>query len=96
MWFGMLQVITQVYPSREKRSTMQGHEREQLDMLLGGSQGLRDATPVFIVGMARSGSTLLEQMLASHSWGHGAGAAWAVPCSSCNFHMPCSLLSCAP
>ncbi|MBM4195510.1 MAG: tetratricopeptide repeat protein [Gammaproteobacteria bacterium] len=29
--------------------------------------GLRDAAPIFIVGLPRSGSTLLEQILASHS-----------------------------
>ena len=30
-------------------------------------------TPIFIVGMPRSGSTLVEQILASHSQVHGAG-----------------------
>ena len=30
-------------------------------------------TPVFIVGMMRSGSTLLEQILTSHSRVHGMG-----------------------
>ena len=29
--------------------------------------GYRDATPIFIVGLPRSGSTLIEQILASHS-----------------------------
>ncbi|GMH32237.1 hypothetical protein BSKO_00071 [Bryopsis sp. KO-2023] len=29
--------------------------------------GYRDATPIFIVGLPRSGSTLIEQLLASHS-----------------------------
>lgn len=28
---------------------------------------LEDDTPIFVVGMPRSGSTLVEQMLASHS-----------------------------
>jgi len=32
-----------------------------------------DVTPVFIVGMPRSGTTLVEQILASHSQVHGAG-----------------------
>jgi tetratricopeptide (TPR) repeat protein len=32
-----------------------------------------DARPVFIVGMPRSGSTLIEQILSSHSAVHGAG-----------------------
>ncbi len=33
----------------------------------------RDQTPVFIVGMPRSGTTLTEQILASHASVHGAG-----------------------
>jgi Tfp pilus assembly protein PilF len=32
-----------------------------------------DATPVFIVGMPRSGTTLAEQILAAHPRAHGAG-----------------------
>lgn len=32
-----------------------------------------DATPIFIVGMPRSGTSLTEQILASHSQVHGAG-----------------------
>lgn len=32
-----------------------------------------DATPIFIIGMHRSGTTLLEQMLDGHSQVHGAG-----------------------
>ncbi|MCF8479475.1 MAG: sulfotransferase [Rhodospirillum sp.] len=35
--------------------------------------GPDDPLPVFIVGMPRSGTTLLEQMLASHGAVHGAG-----------------------
>lgn len=35
--------------------------------------GCTDATPVFIVGMPRSGTTLIEQILATHSRVHGAG-----------------------
>lgn len=37
------------------------------------SAGCDDATPVFIVGMPRSGTTLFEQMLTGHSRIHGAG-----------------------
>ncbi len=33
----------------------------------------RDAAPVFIVGMPRSGTTLIEQILAAHPQVHGAG-----------------------
>lgn len=35
--------------------------------------GHRDPSPVFIVGMPRSGTTLVEQILASHPQVHGAG-----------------------
>ncbi len=35
--------------------------------------GLPDQTPIFIVGMPRSGTTLVEQILASHSRVFGAG-----------------------
>jgi hypothetical protein len=31
------------------------------------TSGLADASAIFVVGMPRSGSTLVEQMLASHS-----------------------------
>ena len=35
--------------------------------------GCRDPAPIFIVGMPRSGTTLVEQILASHPRVHGAG-----------------------
>ena len=41
--------------------------------LFGGKAGCGDATPVLIVGMPRSGTTLIEQILASHSKVHGGG-----------------------
>lgn len=41
--------------------------------------GHPDAAPVFIVGMPRSGSSLLEQVLASHSAVHGAGELMLLP-----------------
>ena len=37
------------------------------ELFARGTSGLRDADPIFIVGLPRSGSTLLEQILASHS-----------------------------
>jgi len=42
--------------------------------LLEGRAGFADPTPVFVVGMPRSGSTLVEQIVASHSQAFGAGA----------------------
>lgn len=41
--------------------------------------GRNDITPIFIVGMARSGSTLVEQMLASHPAVHGADEVDIIP-----------------
>ncbi|MBF0589375.1 MAG: tetratricopeptide repeat protein [Magnetococcales bacterium] len=35
--------------------------------------GLQDKRPIFILGMPRSGTSLVEQILASHSQVHGAG-----------------------
>ena len=43
----------------------------QLDRLGGG--GAPSALPVFVLGMPRSGTTLIEQILASHPAVHGAG-----------------------
>jgi tetratricopeptide (TPR) repeat protein len=41
--------------------------------------GVDDQRPVFIVGLPRSGTTLLEQMIASHPSAHGAGELEDVP-----------------
>jgi tetratricopeptide (TPR) repeat protein len=44
------------------------------DRLHGGARaGNTDPTPIFVVGMPRSGTTLAEQILASHPLVHGAG-----------------------
>ena len=41
--------------------------------------GSPSATPIFVVGMPRSGTSLIEQILASHSAIHGAGELHALP-----------------
>ena len=41
--------------------------------LLAGAPAVGEAGPIFIVGMPRSGTTLVEQMLASHPAVHGGG-----------------------
>jgi tetratricopeptide (TPR) repeat protein len=46
-------------------------DRNLLDRMQG--HGDPSAVPVFVVGMPRSGSTLVEQILASHPQIHGAG-----------------------
>jgi len=40
--------------------------------------GVSDETPVFVVGMPRSGTTLVEQILAGHPEAHGAGELGAI------------------
>ena len=37
-----------------------------------GFSAFEDETPVFVVGLPRSGSTLVEQILATHSMAWGA------------------------
>ncbi len=46
---------------------------EHLETLLARETGSESEEPVFIVGMPRSGTTLVEQMLASHPRVEGAG-----------------------
>jgi hypothetical protein len=48
-----------------------GFNRDFLDRLAGAGSDSR--RPVFVVGLPRSGTTLIEQVLASHSRIHGAG-----------------------
>jgi len=44
-----------------------------------GDYGRASTVPIFIVGMPRSGTTLLEQILASHPTVHGAGELETLP-----------------
>ena len=46
-------------------------DRGLFEAHLGG--GCRSSLPVFVIGMPRSGTTLIEQILASHPAVHGAG-----------------------
>ena len=52
-------------------SLIDGFSSEAIEKLSAG--GSRSGLPVFIVGMPRSGTTLTEQILSSHSIVHGAG-----------------------
>jgi len=38
-----------------------------------GAVGIEDSSPIFVVGMPRSGTTLVEQILSAHPAVHGAG-----------------------
>jgi len=51
-----------------------------IDFIQGKRQfGSDSQLPVFIVGMPRSGTTLIEQILSSHALVHGAGEVEAIP-----------------
>ena len=50
---------------------IEGFRSDQLDKLAGA--GLETNQPVFVFGMPRSGTTLVEQVLSSHSRVHGCG-----------------------
>ena len=50
---------------------IRGFTPQLFEQVAGG--GLDDARPVFVFGLPRSGTTLVEQILASHSRIHGAG-----------------------
>jgi tetratricopeptide (TPR) repeat protein len=49
-------------------------DRSLLDRFQG--EGDPSSVPIFVVGMPRSGSSLIEQILASHPQIHGAGELW--------------------
>lgn len=73
-------VLGQVYDPRRSRSRVltrrllldQAFFRERRDW--GGITPV----PVFVVGFPRSGTTLVEQILSSHSLVHGAGERWEI------------------
>ena len=65
----LLQALTSVFPFPSPRDA----PSPTYEALLNGAGGFQDETPIFIVGMPRSGSTLVEQILASHPQVVGAG-----------------------
>lgn len=56
---------------RRLQKTAKIINKDLIDSLSG--QGCRDKSPIFILGMPRSGTTLTEQILSSHSAVYGAG-----------------------
>ncbi len=61
------------------------------------SGGNPDDTPIFVLGMPRSGTSLTEQILASHPQVIGAGELrdlWEVACDICNTRVPSELPGC--
>jgi Tfp pilus assembly protein PilF len=67
------------------RETLRGFVDANIDILTrdrfieGPRAANNDPSPVFIVGMPRSGTTLCEQIIAAHAEGHGAGERAALP-----------------
>jgi tetratricopeptide (TPR) repeat protein len=57
--------------SRQLAAIAEAFTPELLNRLAG--LGARSSTPIFVVGMPRSGATLIEQILAAHSAIRGAG-----------------------
>src|SRR5208282_2852056 len=51
-------------------SMIRGHTRDAIAQAAGGSASVK---PVLVVGMPRSGTSLTEQIIASHPAGRGAG-----------------------
>ncbi len=49
------------------------HSNDPYDSLMSGAAGYPSSSPIFVVGMPRSGSTLVEHILSSHPQAHGAG-----------------------
>ncbi len=56
---------TTPYVAASERATLQ-HIKALFAGPFDGATGVNDSTPIFVIGMPRSGSTLVEQMLGSH------------------------------
>lgn len=81
------QVFTYLKPANELMATAYPFDIEQqrhlfsairsafegYDPTASGVLGYQDAAPIFVTGMPRSGTTLIEQIIASHSEVSGAG-----------------------
>jgi tetratricopeptide (TPR) repeat protein len=61
------------YDPDEAAASLAGAAISAAALARGAGAGAASARPVFIIGMPRAGTTLLEQILASHPAIHGAG-----------------------
>ena len=65
-----MQIMQQVFPRPPEPLQ---ESSEAYDILMNGVAGYPDPSPIFVVGMPRSGSTLVEHILSIHPLAHGAG-----------------------
>lgn len=65
-----MQIMQQVFP---RPPAPFEQSSDAYDTLTSGVVGYPDNSPIFVVGMPRSGSTLVEHILSSHPLAHGAG-----------------------
>ena len=72
---GQLQKIISPWQDSRMRNVLSVMQRylKADDYLEAAKQGVPGPKPVFVFGMPRSGTTLLEQVIASHPLAHGAG-----------------------
>jgi tetratricopeptide (TPR) repeat protein len=77
----MLKRRSIVYDERAELGALRAIERVFTSEMMGARRGLGDPSevPVFILGMPRSGTTLVEQILASHPRVFGAGEMFHLP-----------------
>jgi tetratricopeptide (TPR) repeat protein len=79
----LLKTAAQDYDRKERSNLIDElirvYSREAISKI--GSAGSSSAKPVFVVGMPRSGTSLAEQIIASHPAAHGAGELtfWSSP-----------------
>jgi len=79
----LLKTAAQDYDRKERSrlidEQIRVYSRESISKI--GAAGSSSAKPVFVVGMPRSGTSLAEQIIASHPAAHGAGELdfWASP-----------------